>query len=392
MEERPRREASLVVYFPSVSPRQPPSSLPEGLPSLVSQKRLDSERLLSVTYDTQSGFASSFSSSSSVLQALSPPTHDAFVSLPLSSESSVCLLRVEGMVCESCVRLIESTLAKEEGVLAVKVSLAGKEALVQFNPQLKSASEIVSAVDDMGFEAELRASYGPRDLLDQTSPALVSKIDSVLVSTASELGGGDGEEVKSGVGDGVLGEECVVIGVEGMVCQSCVSNIETNVTKAAGVKRIVVSLSKKCARVTYDPLQTSTAEVCAAIEDLGFEATCTSTESSSLTPVTCGKGEGGEVVRSVRGEGGDVMNYMCVGIEGMTCRSCVDLVETAVAKLEGVVSVRVTLATKEGVVEVKEGMVGEKEVRSAIEETGFSVTCISREAQPAMYVKWLNGF
>lgn len=162
-------------------------------------------------------------------------------------------------------------------------------------------------------------------------------------------------------------EQNVVIGVEGMVCQSCVSNVQTNVGKMNGVVSITVSLADKNARVTYDGLVLSVKDLCTAIEDLGFEASCAVQEEASS----------GETLLTREGvEGGEVKTCY-VGIEGMTCQSCVGLVESVVQDLGGVVSITVTLATKEGVVEYKVGQVEEEDIRTAIEDTGFEVTSIS---------------
>lgn len=160
-------------------------------------------------------------------------------------------------------------------------------------------------------------------------------------------------------------KQSVVIGIEGMVCQSCVSNVQTNVSQMNGVVSITVSLADKNASVTYDSAVVSVEDLCTAIEDLGFEASCTIQEESTADSLTREGVEGGEVKRCY------------VGIEGMTCHSCVSLVESVVQGLEGVVSVTVTLATKEGVVEYRVGRMEEDDIRSAIEDTGFDVTSIS---------------
>ena len=354
-------EACLIVYWPGVGPDHPEPSLPSALPGLKAQKRLASRRAVSITFDPRSDLAARVRSS------LESSPLDAVVSEPLSLSSAVCLVQVDGMVCHSCVHTIETALSKMEGVQRVKVSLSGKEAFVQFNPSMKSSDDIVTSVDDMGFDAELISTYTAREVLS-LSPAL------------SELGGG--------------GEVCVVIGVEGMVCHSCVSNIQTNVGKARGVRSITVSLSDKHARITYDPLLTSTEELCEAIEDLGFEATAPSVTSDPTTQpgshevTSCDRGSEGlsepaGQVTALREEGTtscgmEGRRRRCyVGIDGMTCHSCVSLIESAVGDLRGVVSVTVTLATKEGVVDYEEKVVGMTEIQTAIEDTGFEVTHIS---------------
>lgn len=164
-----------------------------------------------------------------------------------------------------------------------------------------------------------------------------------------------------------VSEQNVVIGVEGMVCQSCVSNVETNLSKVNGVVSITVSLADKNASITYDSAVVSVDDLCTAIEDLGFEANCAIQEEAAAS----------EAIPTSEGVEVKCCN---VGIEGMTCQSCVSLVESVVQDLGGVVSITVTLATKEGVVAYKVGQVEEDDIRTAIEDTGFEVTSISGQS------------
>ena len=369
-------ESCVVLYWPGVGPDQRPPSLSSALPGLVAQKRLSSERALLVRYNRHSNFLARVRSS------LPAWSGEAVVSSPLSSDRAVCLVRVEGMVCQSCVSIIQSSLSGMAGVHGVSVSLAGKEAFVEFEQPLKSASELATDIEDMGFEAAVITTISAPDLV-------------------TECGGGEGVSGEGAVsgegvnGEGVSGDLCVVIGVEGMVCQSCVSNIQTNIVEAEGVKSITVSLEDKTATICYDPHLTSPPSLCDAIEELGFEATVTSAMTSEPSPqgvngrsgggkglkqtgksrATSGQAVVGEEVREGRGR-----RRRCrVGIGGMTCHSCVGLVESTLRDLRGVVSVTIALATEEGVVEYEEGVVGVGEICSAIQDTGFEVTRTSGE-------------
>ena len=373
-------ELCAVLYWPGVVPDQLPPSLTSTLSGLVSQKRLLSERALLVRYNRHSNFLDRLRSS------LPPSSGETVVSSPLSSDRAVCLVRVEGMVCQSCVSVIQSSLLSMAGVHGVSVSLAGKEAFVEFEKSFKSANELVTDIEDLGFEAAVISTISEPDL-------------------ATECGGGEGESGEGAVsGEGVGGEGvssegaggdlCVVIGVEGMVCQSCVSNIQTNIVEAEGVKFISVSLEDKTATICYEPYLTSPSSLCDAIEELGFEATVTSATTSEPFPQeTDSRSVGGKGLkqtkkscvtsgRAVVGEGvgeGRGRRRCRVGIGGMTCHSCVSLVESALQDLRGVVNVTVDLATEEGVVEYDEGLVGVGEICSAIQDTGFEVTHTSGE-------------
>ena len=106
------------------------------------------------------------------------------------------------------------------------------------------------------------------------------------------------------------------IHVEGMVCQSCVQNIEQNLSKVSGVS---VSLEEKLARVAYDPVLTNSQQLAEKIEDLKFKAT----PPPSSIPVA--------------------KNTCTIGVGGMTCQWCVDNIESALQKIAGVQSVTVSL-------------------------------------------------
>ncbi len=68
-----------------------------------------------------------------------------------------------------------------------------------------------------------------------------------------------------------------------------------------------------------------------------------------------------------------------IKIEGMTCHSCVRLIESTVGKLSGVTSVHVSLERKEGVVEYKDGLISREQIRKTIDDMGFVAASITGE-------------
>ncbi len=68
-----------------------------------------------------------------------------------------------------------------------------------------------------------------------------------------------------------------------------------------------------------------------------------------------------------------------IGIDGMTCHSCVNLIESTVGELPGVMSVQVSLECKEGVVEYNDAVVSKEQIKEAIDDMGFIVTYITGE-------------
>ena len=144
----------------------------------------------------------------------------------------------------------------------------------------------------------------------------------------------------------------VNIRVEGMVCQSCVQNIEQNLSKKDGVNKVSVSLEEKLARVTYDAAVTNPQELADEIEDLGFEAMLPSVSSSSGTSSkTC-----------------------TIGVGGMTCHSCVSLIEGGLGEIAGVESVAVSLEKEEAVIVFNPSKANIEDFKTAIDDMGFIVT------------------
>ena len=144
-----------------------------------------------------------------------------------------------------------------------------------------------------------------------------------------------------------------------MVCQSCVQNIQNNIGQHVGIIDIKVSLESNSATVTYKPSVMTSENICDLIDDIGFVATLSNKENSGFIS-----------------EDDDVEVYR-VGIEGMTCQSCVSLIETTVSQKEGVISMCVSLPDKEGTVEIISGILTTQDIRTAIEDTGFGVTYIT---------------
>jgi Cu+-exporting ATPase len=142
----------------------------------------------------------------------------------------------------------------------------------------------------------------------------------------------------------------VNIRVEGMVCQSCVQNIEQNLSKKDGVSRVAVSLEEKLARVTYDAAVTNPQELADEIEDLGFEAMLPSVAASSGASRTC-----------------------TIGVGGMTCHSCVSLIEGGLGEIAGVESAAVSLEKEQAVIVFNPSMAGIEDFKTAIDDMGFIV-------------------
>ncbi|MFT3670952.1 heavy metal translocating P-type ATPase [Aestuariivirga sp.] len=127
------------------------------------------------------------------------------------------------------------------------------------------------------------------------------------------------------------------IPVEGMTCASCVRLVEKAVAAVPGVSRAVANLATE--RVDIDFIaKPEAAPILSAIEKAGYHVANRSID---------------------------------IGVEGMTCASCVRRVEKAVAGVPGVVSASVNLASEKATVNLLPGVVELSAIEAAIRKAGY---------------------
>ncbi|XP_067134859.1 copper-transporting ATPase 1 isoform X1 [Centruroides vittatus] len=214
-------------------------------------------------------------------------------------------ISVEGMTCHSCVNTIEENLSSKLGVKKVKVSLENKQADVTVDSSVITSAELISAIEDMGFIARL-----------SNNSSNIRK---------------------------------VIIQVEGMTCNSCVKNIEGNISRMKGVERIQVSLAEKLATVVFDSTLTGPEMLCSKINEMGFVSSLPIQKELPYNQVVT----------------------VIIYIEGMTCHSCVRNIEDNVKTKAGVLNVNVSLEKKLAAIEYNPSVVNPEELRTTIEDMGF---------------------
>lgn len=171
----------------------------------------------------------------------------------------------------------------------------------------------------------------------------------------------------------LLGERersTVEIPVTGMTCASCVGRVEKALGKVEGVSETNVNLATEKARVSFDPEVTTPKDMRAAVEKAGYGVR----DMMPPTPAALSS-----AVPSPSGEPGDAEDTgeVLLPVEGMTCASCVGRVEKALAKVPGVESATVNLATEKAKVayDPSDGP-GMDELRAAVEKAGYKVGAI----------------
>jgi Cu+-exporting ATPase len=146
--------------------------------------------------------------------------------------------------------------------------------------------------------------------------------------------------------------------ISGMTCASCAMRVEKALAKVPGVTRVSVNLATEKASVDADPsVQTDT--LLNAIRKAGYDA----------TPVLHADTAQEHVAE--------------LAIGGMTCASCAMRVEKALAKLPGVASVSVNLATEKATVNLADATTGIDALVAAVTKAGYQATPIAAEASLA---------
>ncbi|MGQ9682581.1 MAG: heavy metal translocating P-type ATPase [Anaerolineae bacterium] len=132
----------------------------------------------------------------------------------------------------------------------------------------------------------------------------------------------------------------VKLPVLGMTCANCALAIERALRKVAGVSEATVNLATEQVYVRLDAPQANLRALIRAIEAAGYRVPTERVELAIL---------------------------------GMTCANCARAVERALARVEGVLSASVNLATEHASIEVVSGLAGRHQLARAIEDAGYRV-------------------
>uniref|UniRef100_A0A671NGZ7 P-type Cu(+) transporter n=1 Tax=Sinocyclocheilus anshuiensis TaxID=1608454 RepID=A0A671NGZ7_9TELE len=289
-------------------------------------------------------------SASEVERLLSAHKQEEKVSEPCTDSSITTVFQVTGMHCKSCVVNIQDNISKLPGVSSVVVSLENRQATIQHNPKQASVVELQKAIEALppgDFKAILPASPEPGFLQP-------------LVSVAE-------------------------IHIEGMTCGSCVQSIEGMISQKKGVRSALVSLASHQGTFEYDPLVTTTEELRAAVEDMGFDAFLPETNSLvpsvvksplpsvrslSLSPVWSAVKE--NEAESDAEPATNTISKCFIQIGGMTCASCVANIERNLKNEHGVHSVLVALMAGKAEVRYSPSIIDPQRIAEFIRELGFT--------------------
>ncbi|CAF3611184.1 unnamed protein product [Rotaria sp. Silwood1] len=165
----------------------------------------------------------------------------------------------------------------------------------------------------------------------------------------------------------------VQIRIEGMHCNSCVSNICATIEDLPGTIDIKLTFEEKIATVTYDSRILSLAHIVTEIEKLGFKA-AVSTDHYEIEPSSSSElNNRNELTRKLPAitKKSDGIETCFIQVEGMTCTSCVDSIERNLSKVEGIHSVLVALLAQRAEVKYDPEYLLPSQIAGLIKDLGF---------------------
>jgi len=136
--------------------------------------------------------------------------------------------------------------------------------------------------------------------------------------------------------------------IEGMTCASCVERNEKLLRSLPGVTSADVNFATEKAQVEFDPDVVDVARLTSEIAGIGYKVI---TEKIELA------------------------------VQGMSCASCVEHVQKALAGVEGAVAVSVNLATERATIEYVPGTAGREDFVRAVVSAGYQVLDVGGEAE-----------
>ncbi|MCI0503017.1 MAG: heavy metal translocating P-type ATPase [Fusobacteria bacterium] len=136
--------------------------------------------------------------------------------------------------------------------------------------------------------------------------------------------------------------------INGMHCAACARNIETSISSLEGLKKGSVNLTTEKLFIEYDEDKINLKELEAKVKELGFGIE-------------------------------EDLEFVKLRIEGMTCASCVNNIESSLRKINGIREITVNLTTETAFVRYDRNVITIKEIMKSIERIGFKAAFIDRE-------------
>ncbi|MGC8971830.1 MAG: heavy metal translocating P-type ATPase [bacterium] len=165
------------------------------------------------------------------------------------------ILKIDGMHCPSCAKLIQVELQGLSGVKRCEVNYSEKKGIVVFDPSSVSYENIVKAIENLGYKATLEEAE------DSTSDEEESSVKTRDAPNSLH----------------------VFLDISGMHCTSCALLIERELKRVQGVKEANVNFASERAQVIFDPHKTNLEKLIEVIRKTGYNASPSQREEAKPT-------------------------------------------------------------------------------------------------------------
>lgn len=135
------------------------------------------------------------------------------------------------------------------------------------------------------------------------------------------------------------------LSILGMTCNSCVKNIKEQISQLSGINYIDISLNEETAHVVFNSFETNCGQISNEVENMGFECS----ENSVI----------------------DNVSELLVFIEGMTCKNCVNNIESKISENQSVIKISVSLENKNAYIIYQPSGISQSSIMSTINDLGF---------------------
>jgi len=263
---------------------------------------------------------------------------------------------VYGMTCGHCQKRVADAISSLEGVESVNVDLESERGTISFDPQKVSLDDIKTAIRKAGYstetEKEVQEEVGAEvpgmtevegAISKTTEPPFKEPKEPEEIPQACPLTEtcALSEEEEPRTSSVKVGLKEITLGVSGMTCSACASNIERVLKRKAGVDSVVVNLELGRAKVSFDPSLISPKEIGDAIESIGYKV-----EKDKIT----------------------------LNLEGMSCASCAANIEKVLNKTDGVISASVNFPLEKAVVEFDSSRISVREIVFTVQGIGYGAS------------------